>query len=219
MSIRRCRAVSLHCVNYAASVILSRRPLPIIARRCFSSQPAGVDHGNGMLVGLPAYLIRRLQSVQNAVARLILRLRHSDHITDALVSLHWLAYECRKGLCSRSLCRLIGLRTLMLRWIPLAVHAHRWRPVLRVCLFLPSNFQLSISRRHNLPSDITSSPFLLTFKQRLKIHLFRRFYTPVLPFICSSSLWCGPWTTRQMLVSYASATLKNKMDLLKCWAT
>ena len=29
-------------------------------------------------------------SVQNAAARLVFRLRRSDHITDALISLHWL---------------------------------------------------------------------------------------------------------------------------------
>ena len=34
-----------------------------------------------------------------------------DHITDALISLHW--YECRKGLCSRSQCRLTGHCTVM----------------------------------------------------------------------------------------------------------
>ena len=45
-----------------------------------------------MLVGLAAYLIRRLQSVQNAAARLIFRFCGSDHVSDALVSLHvhWL---------------------------------------------------------------------------------------------------------------------------------
>jgi len=32
----------------------------------------------------------RLQSVLNAAARLIFNLKRSDHITDALVSLHWL---------------------------------------------------------------------------------------------------------------------------------
>jgi len=42
------------------------------------------------LIGLPIHLIRRLQSVQNAAARLIFRLRLFDHITDALISLHWL---------------------------------------------------------------------------------------------------------------------------------
>jgi len=49
-----------------------------------------LDYGNGVLVGLPVYLMRQLQSVLNAAARLIFRLKTSDHITDALVSLHWL---------------------------------------------------------------------------------------------------------------------------------
>jgi len=33
---------------------------------------------------------RRLQSVLNAAARLIYHLRSRDHMTDALISLHWL---------------------------------------------------------------------------------------------------------------------------------
>jgi len=49
-----------------------------------------LDYGNGVLVGLPAYLTRRLWSVLNAVARLIYRLRTRDHISDALINLHWL---------------------------------------------------------------------------------------------------------------------------------
>ena len=49
-----------------------------------------LDFGNGTLIGLPIHLIRRLQSVQNAAARLIFRLRRSDHTMDALISLHWL---------------------------------------------------------------------------------------------------------------------------------
>ena len=42
------------------------------------------------VLGIPAHLMRRLQSVLNAAARLIFSLKRSDHITDALVSLHWL---------------------------------------------------------------------------------------------------------------------------------
>ena len=49
-----------------------------------------LDYGNGVLVGIPAHLMRRLQSALNAAARLIFNLKRSDHITDALVSLHWL---------------------------------------------------------------------------------------------------------------------------------
>ena len=45
-----------------------------------------LDYGNSTLVGIPAYLMHRLQSALNAAARLIFHLRHSDHITDALVS-------------------------------------------------------------------------------------------------------------------------------------
>jgi len=42
------------------------------------------------LIGIPAYQLRRLQSVMNAAARSITGLRRSDHITDTLASLHWL---------------------------------------------------------------------------------------------------------------------------------
>jgi len=50
-----------------------------------------VDFGNAVLIGLAANLLRRVQSVKNAAARLIYRLRRSDHnFTDAVVNLHWL---------------------------------------------------------------------------------------------------------------------------------
>ena len=49
-----------------------------------------LDYGNSVLAGLPVYLVRRLQSVVNAAARLTYHLSRSDHITDALVCLHWL---------------------------------------------------------------------------------------------------------------------------------
>ena len=44
----------------------------------------------GNAVGNYYSIQRRLQSALNAAARLIFHLRPSDHITDALVSLHWL---------------------------------------------------------------------------------------------------------------------------------
>ena len=49
-----------------------------------------LDYGKAVLVGIPTYLVRRLQSVLNAAARLIYHLRPHDHITDALATLHWL---------------------------------------------------------------------------------------------------------------------------------
>jgi len=50
-----------------------------------------LGYGNSMLVDLPKHLVRRLQSVQNAAAWLICRLRRFDHVTDALVGLRWSA--------------------------------------------------------------------------------------------------------------------------------
>jgi len=46
-----------------------------------------LDYGNSVLVGLPAYLLRQLQSVLNAAARLVYHLRARDNITDAIISL------------------------------------------------------------------------------------------------------------------------------------
>jgi len=49
-----------------------------------------LDYCNSVLYGLRVYLIRRLQSVQNAAAQLIFRTWHSEHVIPALISLHWL---------------------------------------------------------------------------------------------------------------------------------
>ena len=49
-----------------------------------------LDYCNSVLFGLPANLFQHLQSVQNAAARLIFRILRSEHITPALISLHWL---------------------------------------------------------------------------------------------------------------------------------
>ena len=57
-----------------------------------------LDYGNGTLIGLPANLTRRLQSVLNAALRLIFNLRHSNHVSDAPINLQWL---CVPG-CIRS---------------------------------------------------------------------------------------------------------------------
>ena len=52
--------------------------------------PISTGLRRSVLTGLPAYLVKRLQSVLNASARLIYGLRPFDHISNALLSLHWL---------------------------------------------------------------------------------------------------------------------------------
>ena len=49
-----------------------------------------LDHNNSLLYNVPKNVIKKLQSVQNAAARLITRSRKCDHITPILLDLHWL---------------------------------------------------------------------------------------------------------------------------------
>ena len=67
-----------------------------------------LDYCNSLLVGLPQYLIKRLQEVQNAAARSILRTPRSEHISPLLQNLHWLPINRRilhkvAALCHSSL--------------------------------------------------------------------------------------------------------------------
>ena len=49
-----------------------------------------LDYCNSVLYGLSTSLIRHLQSVQNATARFTFSIWRSEHISPALISLHWL---------------------------------------------------------------------------------------------------------------------------------
>jgi Reverse transcriptase (RNA-dependent DNA polymerase) len=54
-----------------------------------------LDYCNSLLAGITSGLLSRLQSVQNAAARLITRTRKFDHITPVLRDLHWLPIRRR----------------------------------------------------------------------------------------------------------------------------
>ena len=54
-----------------------------------------LDYCNSVMVGLTKTLTRRLQSIVNAAARLVMRKHKYDHITLILSELHWLGFECR----------------------------------------------------------------------------------------------------------------------------
>ena len=54
-----------------------------------------LDTCNSLLYGLPATLVDRLQRVQNACARTIMKASRRDHVTPLLKELHWLPIKCR----------------------------------------------------------------------------------------------------------------------------
>ena len=135
-----------------------------------------LDYGNGVLVGLPAYLVRRLQSVLNASARLIDHLCRSDRVTDALVSLHWLCvpernqykiavltYKVLHGTAPRYLGPLVRVSDLPGRRALRSASTSRLVvPQFKLSTIGSRTFKVAAARTWNdLPEDVTSSPTLL----------------------------------------------------------
>jgi len=54
-----------------------------------------LDWCNSLLYGVPENLLRKVESVQNAAARLLTGACRSDHITPVLCQLHWLPVQRR----------------------------------------------------------------------------------------------------------------------------
>ena len=81
-------------VGYAMPRLACDRPLSYIYLRHLTQKVIGVMH-YGISLWVREELIRQLQSVMNAAARLIYGLCHSDHISNALITLHWLRAQER----------------------------------------------------------------------------------------------------------------------------
>ena len=63
-----------------------------------------LDYCNSLLYGINDGLIRRLQSVQNAAARLVTGAGRRDHITPVLRQLHWLSDPSASGIQGSRTC-------------------------------------------------------------------------------------------------------------------
>jgi len=151
-----------------------------------------LDYCNSLLVDLPANLLQRLQWVQNSAARLIYGLRRSEHIADALLSLHWLRVrervEYKVAVLTYKALNVLAPPYLSSPFTHVADVPSRLR--LRSAstnqLLVPSYRRSTTVRRafpiagarvwNDLPSDVTSAPSLAVFGRRLKTELFRRCY-------------------------------------------
>jgi len=54
-----------------------------------------LDYCNSLIYGLPQSLLSKVQSIQNAAARLLTGTRQGDHISLVLCQLHWLPVQRR----------------------------------------------------------------------------------------------------------------------------
>ena len=142
-----------------------------------------LDHCNSLLCNVPKNVIKKLQSVQNAAARLITRFRKCDHITPVLFDLHWLP-----------VCERIKFKILLLTFKALHQQSpthytyllDRFGYLLRLSLSpVSGNFKTYGSRAfsvsadelwNKLPDDIRSCKNLSLFKHKLKTYLLKNFY-------------------------------------------
>lgn len=146
-----------------------------------------LDNGNSLLTGVSKELIAKLQRVQNAAARCVLRLRKQESASHALSKLHWLPVRQR-----------IIFKVLLLTWKAL----HGEAPVYIKEMLLPVQHQrqlrssahclLEVPRTNlktygdrafsvqapklwnSLPSHIRDKTTRDSFKHALKTHLFQR---------------------------------------------
>ena len=167
---------------------LSRHALLSLVRALVVSK---VDYCNSVLAGISRNLIRRLQSVMNAAARLVFSAKRSDRITPLLHELHWLKVperiQFRLGVlvyrCLHNTAPVYLAESLQLAR---DVHARRHlRSAESMKLILPETrcstcstlgdraFPVSAARTWNvLPSSVRAAPSLATFRQQLKQTLF-----------------------------------------------
>jgi len=153
-----------------------------------------LDYCDSVLFGLPANLIKRLQSVQNAAARLTFRIRRSEHITAALISLHWLCvpermffklavltYRSIHGTSPsypQSCFTRVADMTSRRRLRSSASHRLEVPPVrLRLSTVGERAFPVADANMWNdLLFQITSAQSLVVFRRHLKTFLFSRSY-------------------------------------------
>jgi hypothetical protein len=147
-----------------------------------------IDYCNSVLAELPATTLAPLQRVQNAAARLVLNLKRSDHITPALIQLHWLPVKFR---IIYKLCILVhkpqnGLAPSYLTELFQPISGLVSRAALRSAsthaLEIPATrlnfgnraFSVAGARHWNaLPEQLRALNDTPTFKRLLKTHLFR----------------------------------------------
>jgi len=147
-----------------------------------------LDQNNSLLSGVPAYLLYRLQKVQNAAARIIFGRDRGEHVTDLLKELHWLPLSQRyifkiyllvyKALNDEGPSYLKSLLTPKSCPRELRSSSENLLDVPRTRVKYGDRAFSVLGPRlwNDLPSDIRMCSTTSSFKSSLKTHLFKQPY-------------------------------------------
>ena len=121
-----------------------------------------LDYCNGLLSGIPVLLMKQLDGVMRAAARLILQLPRSGHVTKAMHDrLHWLDMQARIEfkLCVTAYRCLHGLAPSYLSWLCIPVSEFPGRSVaLTYALQRQVNFWFPPAKRKQLNQGLLQLP-------------------------------------------------------------
>jgi hypothetical protein len=130
-----------------------------------------LDYCNSVLTGLPVYLLRRLQSVQNAAARLIFR------VPDVFMALY-LSYLAQMSTCTSAVSACRHLRSSSAAIV--SGSDRLCAPTFRLVTVGGRAFDVvDASVRNSLPADITSADTISAFRRRLKTFLLGRSFPDI----------------------------------------
>ena len=148
-----------------------------------------LDNLNSLLIGLPSCILKKLQHIQNNAARIITRTRKHDHITDVLITLHWLpvearieykvlllAYKALNGLAPLYLAELLHFKQNS-RSLRSSDEQLLLVPKTRLKTIGDRSWSFNAAKSWNcLPLKLRSSQTVSIFKENLKTYLFRKHF-------------------------------------------
>jgi len=172
-------------VSTCFAVLMQLRSIQRSVSRPVVHVVSRLDYGNATLADIPQHLLRRLQSVMNAAARLIYSSSRFNHITPLLRQLHWLKEKERID---------YKLAVLVFKWVhgsaPPYIANERPADFQALCRLRSASSSILVVRRtrhttvgdrsfpvvasrvwNNLPQHVISSSSLRIFKNRLKTYL------------------------------------------------